>query len=94
MEDKGNKKTRNRGYYRRERIRHINRKKNIIKRVSAEGYPIWHYKYEGELSKGKIHCSCKLCQASRGKGRKSPSTRRREDVLIFSEKEYIEEAEN
>lgn len=23
----------------------------------------WYYKYEGELSKEKIHCSCWMCSA-------------------------------
>lgn len=39
----------------------IERKKKIIK--SQHDY--WHYKYEGELSKGKIHCSCPYCTMKR-----------------------------
>ncbi len=49
----------NRGYYRIQRKKHINRKKRIIK----EKNDYWAYKYEGELSKGKIHCSCGMCRA-------------------------------
>ena len=44
-------------FYRIQRARHINRKVRIIK----EQNDYWHYKYKGELSKGKIHCSCWLC---------------------------------
>ena len=36
----------------------INRKKKIIK----EQGNYWNYKYEGTLSKGKIHCSCWMCR--------------------------------
>jgi hypothetical protein len=51
---------RNRGYYREQRQKHINRKKRIIK---EQQYPLfWGYKHEGELSKGKIHCSCWMCR--------------------------------
>jgi len=54
---------RSRSYYRRERKKHINRKKRIIKLVSGIGNePYWYYRYEGELSKGKIHCSCPMCR--------------------------------
>lgn len=44
-------------YVRHQRFRVIARKKRIIK----EQNNYWHYKYEGELSKGKIHCSCWMC---------------------------------
>ena len=36
------------------RRNHINRKKRIIK----DQHNYWNYKFEGELDKGKIHCSC------------------------------------
>jgi len=49
---------RNRGYYRQERRKHINRKKRIIHQLND----YWYYKYEGCLNKGKIHCSCPLCR--------------------------------
>lgn len=39
------------------RRNHINRKKRIIK----DQHNYWNYKFEGELDKGKIHCSCWLC---------------------------------
>lgn len=50
---------RNRTYRRIQRRRVINRKKRIIK--GQNNY--WHYKNEGELSKGKIHCSCWMCRS-------------------------------
>lgn len=54
---------RDRAYYRYQREKHINRKKGIIKRVSGVGNdPYWIVKHDGELSKGKIHCSCPLCR--------------------------------
>ena len=31
------------------------------KRIIAEGN-IWYYKFEGQFSKGKIHCSCPMCR--------------------------------
>ncbi len=45
-------------YRRHQRYAHINRKKKIIQ--AQNGY--WHYRHEGELDKGKIHCSCPLCR--------------------------------
>ena len=50
--------SRTRGYYRVQRRNHINRKKHIIKDQNM----YWHYKFEGYLSKGKIHCSCPMCR--------------------------------
>lgn len=46
-------------YVRFQRYTHIQRKKRIIK--EQDGY--WHYKHDGVLSKGKIHCSCYMCAA-------------------------------
>lgn len=45
-------------YIRYQRRAHIERKKRIIK--GQNGY--WHYRHEGELAKGKIHCSCPMCR--------------------------------
>lgn len=50
---------RSREYVRFQRYTHIQRKKKIIK----EQNNYWGYKYDGVLSKGKIHCSCPLCAA-------------------------------
>jgi hypothetical protein len=49
----------NRGYYREMRKKHIRRRKRIDQMYGD----YWQYKYEGELSKGKIHCSCGMCMA-------------------------------
>lgn len=49
---------RTRDYYREQRAKHIARKKRIIRGLN--GY--WGYEHEGELSKGKIHCSCWMCR--------------------------------
>ena len=51
-------KNRDSEFYRDERAKHIARKKKIIK----EQNNYWYYEHEGELSKGKIHCSCWLCR--------------------------------
>lgn len=46
------------GYYRAQREKAINRKKRIIK----DQHNYWNVRFDGELSKGKIHCSCPLCR--------------------------------
>ena len=48
---------RSRAYYRKQRAKHIRRKKNICLKEYGWAY----YKHEGSYSKGKIHCSCPLC---------------------------------
>ena len=50
---------RNRAYYRKQRIKHIKRTKNI----SEHCYGYDWYQVDGAYSKGKIHCSCPLCSA-------------------------------
>ena len=49
--------THNRGYYRYMRNKHISRKKRIVHEMND----YWIYKYDGQYSKGKIHCSCGMC---------------------------------
>ena len=46
---------RDRGYLRRERAKHIKRRKRISKHY-------WYVEHDGYLDKGKIHCSCPLCR--------------------------------
>ena len=46
------------------RNKHIRRKKNIC--TKAYGWD-W-YKHDGQYSKGKIHCSCKMCKYGRHYG--------------------------
>ncbi len=50
--------SRSRAYTRYQRMQHIGRKKQIIHKKND----YWHYKSDGTLSKGKIHCSCNLCR--------------------------------
>ena len=49
---------RTRDYYRKQRAKHIARKKRIIHGLND----YWGYEHEGELAKGKIHCSCWMCR--------------------------------
>lgn len=54
---------RTRAYRREVRNKHIARKKRIVKTYGlfSDGY----YKFDGQYSKGKIHCSCPLCTYSK-----------------------------
>lgn len=56
---------RDRGYFREMREKHIKRKK----KMSAH---YWHYKFDGQYSKGKIHCSCEMCRNKTGGGAWTP----------------------
>ena len=49
---------RDRAYFREMRERHIKRKKRI---ANSYSYPL-KLKFDGMYSKGKIHCSCWMCQ--------------------------------
>lgn len=49
---------RNRNYVRRMRAKHIKRKKNIVKNIYRWDH---YYPHDGQYSKGKIHCSCPMC---------------------------------
>lgn len=61
---------RTRSYRREVRNKHIARKKRICRAIygasigGAETPGAW-YKHDGQYSKGKIHCSCKICKYSR-----------------------------
>lgn len=72
-------KKRTKAYYRYQRNKHIQRKKNIIKKKNC-----WHVKFDGMLSKGKIHCSCYMCAFSG----ESVSDFRKKDSLRFRELDY------
>ncbi len=55
---------RTRAYYRRQRNRAIERKLGILRRLGGEEYVYaWTRGAYGRLAKGKIHCSCPMCQA-------------------------------
>lgn len=60
---------RTRDYRRKMRAKQIKRKKNICKNTLPmyEKYP--YYKHDGQYSKGKIHCSCRMCRSSDYNGR-------------------------
>lgn len=54
---------RDRGYYRRQRKRTIQRKDRILGFWgSPEEVKSWERGAKGRLDKGKIHCSCPLCR--------------------------------
>ena len=72
-------KNRTKDYYRYQRNKHIQRKKKIIINKVC-----WYVKFDGMLSKGKIHCSCGLCAFSG----KSASDSRKEDSMKFREFDY------
>ena len=48
---------RDRAYYRKQRAKHIRRKKRICQKEYGWDY----YNHDGCYSKGKIHCSCPIC---------------------------------
>jgi hypothetical protein len=59
-----------RDYYRKMRVKHINRKKQLCSNWSC-CFGSW-YPYDGMYSKGKIHCSCGMCaNKTRNKGRRT-----------------------
>jgi len=68
------------------RKRVIERKKQFIKKANS----YWHYKFEGALNKGKIHCSCGLC-AMKFKGFEGPSMsdKRKIEKLVDMEKDWL-----
>lgn len=49
---------RDNGYYRRMRIKHIQRKKRIAQFCYGEDYSC----IVGKYAKGKVHCSCPMCR--------------------------------
>lgn len=55
---------RDRSYYRRQRMRVIHRKENILRQLGGEENVLaWEHGAAGRLSKGKIHCSCWMCRS-------------------------------
>lgn len=77
---KGQAMSRSRAFTRYQRRAHISRKKRII-----AGENIWYYKFEGQLSKGKIHCSCPMCRVKSYDCR-LPRDIRRMDSMEYSDK--------
>jgi len=76
---------RDRGYYRKERIKHIQRKKRICDEVWNDGDT--YFKFDGQYSKGKIHCSCSLCAAKTRVNGYKISDQRKQDRMTYQEKE-------
>jgi hypothetical protein len=63
-------------------MRVIRRKRRIAKITG------WIYKYNGQYSKGKIHCSCWLCRPAMDKFSGSISNRRKYGRDMQQLKEY------
>lgn len=79
---------RSRAYYRKQRAKHIRRKKNICLKEYGWAY----YEHEGSYSKGKIHCSCPLCTAktkNKWGYNFKPSELKKIKSLEEQEKEYM-----
>lgn len=57
-------KNKGRAYTRYQKCRTINRKFNILRNIwgTERTEDTYDYKSKGKLSKGKIHCSCHMCQ--------------------------------
>ena len=49
-------------YYRIQRIKHIKRKKRMMREWSLNGNCLQLTTPDGTLNKGKIHCSCWMCR--------------------------------
>ena len=54
---------RTRAFTRKMRAKHITRKKKIVSHWHWWGDNPSYYPHDGMYSKGKIHCSCKLCKS-------------------------------
>jgi len=70
--------------YRHHRKRVIARKKEFIKKSG-----FWHYKFEGQLGKGKIHCSCRMCSGKTKYRGASLADRRKIDRCELMIKEAV-----
>ena len=54
---------RDRSYYRKQRMRAIRRKENILRQLGGEAVvSAGAHGAVGRFSKGKIHCSCWMCR--------------------------------
>lgn len=66
----------------------VERKKRIIRELNN----YWFYKHDGQLRKGKIHCSCPLCSAktntkiNKSQGRVDGSGRRLCRLAVTNER--------
>ena len=73
---------RNMAYYRAQRIRIINKKRNILAKIGgSELVHAWSRGELGRLSKSKIHCSCWMCR-TKSYEYKSHSDKKKEAAAI------------
>lgn len=85
---------RGRGYYRSQRKRTIQRKKDLLYGIGGHDYWwAWTRGANGRLAKGKIHCSCPMC---RSKSYDDPTIRDKRAMGIAAEmlREYLREEDN
>ena len=84
---------RDRGYYRRQRKRAIQRKRQLLYGIGGHDYWFsWTRGANGRLSKGKIHCSCPMCRRKSYDDltvRDTRSMRKAEEMIS----EYVREEE-
>lgn len=86
---------RSRSYIREVRNKKIARKKRICRNIYGpailvgENVGSW-YKHDGQYSKGKIHCSCKMCTYSKYFGLSSLKDMREKEKYEFEMKEFQE----
>lgn len=69
-------------YRRRQRAKHIARKKRIIENTFYR----YGLKHEGYLDKGKVHCSCHLCRSNF-----EEKAKKKEQLAELDFKQQIEE---
>lgn len=85
---------RGRGYYRSQRKRTIQRKKDLLYGIGGHDYWwAWTRGANGRLAKGKIHCSCPMC---RSKSYDDPTIRDKRAMGMAAEmlREYLREEDN
>ncbi len=69
---------RDRGYFRSQRKKTIQRKKKLLYGIGGQDYLwAWTRGANGRLAKGKIHCSCPMC---RSKSYDDPTVRDKRSV--------------
>ena len=60
---------RTRDFRRKVRAKQIKRKKKIRQQIDPLFVWYGYYDHDGQYSKGKIHCSCRMCRSSDYNGR-------------------------
>lgn len=77
---------RTRSYRREVRNKEIARKKRICLEIMGHDW----YKHDGQYSKGKIHCSCKMCKYSRHFGLPTIRDEREKSIEDEALKDYYD----